>query len=119
MRNLLGAVEIRSLAQALNLKPTNKLGKNFVVDANTCRKIVKLAEVNSSDVALEIGPGLGTLTSELLKRAEKVIAVEFDGELARKLPGQFPGKNLEIINEDILKFDCLYVRQITFLLKVM
>ena len=56
MSNLLGAVEIRALAEQLNLKPTKKLGQNFVVDANTCRKIVKLAAVESTDIALEIGP---------------------------------------------------------------
>jgi 16S rRNA (adenine1518-N6/adenine1519-N6)-dimethyltransferase len=54
---------------------------------------------------LEIGPGLGTLTSELLRRSQKVVAVEFDSELARKLPAQFPGKNLEVITSDILSFD--------------
>jgi 16S rRNA (adenine1518-N6/adenine1519-N6)-dimethyltransferase len=54
---------------------------------------------------LEIGPGLGTLTSELLRRADSVLAVEFDQALARKLPGQFPGKNLEVVNQDILSFD--------------
>ena len=57
MSNLLGAAEIRELAALLDLKPTKKLGQNFVVDANTCRKIVKLADVSKSDVALEIGPG--------------------------------------------------------------
>ncbi len=54
---------------------------------------------------LEIGPGLGTLTSELLRRSKKVIAVEFDKELARKLPSQFPGKDLTVIQSDILSFD--------------
>jgi 16S rRNA (adenine1518-N6/adenine1519-N6)-dimethyltransferase len=54
---------------------------------------------------LEIGPGLGTLTSVLLDRAEQVVAVEFDPSLARKLPGQFPGKDLTVHNEDILSFD--------------
>ncbi len=78
MTDLLGAVEIRALAQELNLKPTKKLGQNFVVDANTCRKIVKLAEVSSSDIALEIGPGLGSLTLALLDEAKQVIAVEID-----------------------------------------
>lgn len=56
-------------------------------------------------LCLEIGPGLGTLTSSLLKRFQKVIAIEFDSELARKLPGSFPGKNLEVINQDILATD--------------
>lgn len=56
-------------------------------------------------LCVEIGPGLGYLTSSLLKRFEKVIAVEYDVELARKLPGSFPGTNLEVVNEDVLKFD--------------
>lgn len=56
-------------------------------------------------LCVEIGPGLGFLTSSLLKRFDKVIAVEFDAELAQKLPGSFPGKNLEVVNEDILKYD--------------
>ena len=107
MRNLLGAVEIRSLAQARNLKPTKKLGQNFVVDANTCRKIVKLAEVNSSDVALEIGPGLGSLTLALLDEAKQVIAIEIDDRLANQLPittkdRGFNSDNLIVINQDAM-----------------
>jgi len=85
MSNLLGAVEIRALAEQLNLKPTKKLGQNFVVDANTCRKIVKIAAVESSDTALEIGPGLGSLTLALLEKAKQVIAVEIDDRLAIQL----------------------------------
>lgn len=61
--------------------------------------------VNPQPVCLEIGPGLGTLTSSLLKRYPKVIAVEFDQKLATNLPKSFPGKNLEVINADFLKFD--------------
>lgn len=56
-------------------------------------------------LCLEIGPGLGTLTSSLLKVFPKVVAVEFDPKLAQNLPGSFPGKNLTIINQDFLKFD--------------
>lgn len=62
-------------------------------------------EASKLPLCVEIGPGLGFLTATLLKRFEKVIAVEFDAELARKLPGSFPGKNLEVVNQDILKFD--------------
>ena len=58
-----------------------------------------------ASLALEIGPGLGTLTASLLRRFEKVVAVEFDAKLARNLPGSFPGKNLEVVNADFLKFD--------------
>ena len=63
----------------------------------------KIAE--KKELCVEIGPGLGFLTSSLLKRFERVIAVEFDSELAQKLPGSFPGKNLTVVNEDVLKYD--------------
>ena len=59
----------------------------------------------AASVALEIGPGLGTLTSSLLRRFDKVVAVEFDQRLAENLPKSFPGKNLEVVNADFLKFD--------------
>lgn len=61
-------------------------------------------DIEKIKLCVEIGPGLGTLTSSLLRRFDKVVAVEFDEDLARKLPGSFPGKNLEVVNEDILKF---------------
>lgn len=63
----------------------------------------------STPVCLEIGPGLGTLTSALLRRFDRVIAVEYDADLAQKLPGSFPGKDLTVINEDFLQFDLLEV----------
>ena len=56
-------------------------------------------------LVLEIGPGLGTLTSSLLKLFDKVIAVEYDERLAKNLPNSFPGKNLEVVNADFLQFD--------------
>ena len=56
MAALLGAAEIREIVERIGVKPTKKLGQNFVVDANTCRRIVKAADVSSNDVALEIGP---------------------------------------------------------------
>ena len=63
------------------------------------------SEKTEVETVLEIGPGLGTLTSSLLKQFLKVVAIEFDENLAANLPKSFPGKNLEVINEDILKFD--------------
>jgi len=85
---------------------TNKsLGQHWLHDRFVLEHIADCADIQIGDTVLEIGPGLGTLTSELLRRANKVIAVEFDQELARKLPGQFPGKNLEVISGDILSFD--------------
>ncbi len=107
MTNLLGASEIRELANKLDLKPTKKLGQNFVVDANTCRKIVKLAEVGNKDIALEIGPGLGSLTLALLESAKQVVAVEIDDRLAKQLPltsseHGFSDKQLITLNQDAM-----------------
>jgi len=85
--------------------PNKSLGQHWLTNRDVLSDIADAADITSTDMVLEIGPGLGTLTSELLRRAKSVVAVEFDGELARKLPGQFPGKDLTVIHEDILRFD--------------
>lgn len=85
--------------------PNKSLGQHWLRDRSVLAHIADLAEVEGDDTVLEIGPGLGTLTSELLRRADAVVAVEFDAMLAKKLPAQFPGKNLTVINHDILTFD--------------
>jgi len=85
--------------------PKKSLGQHWLRDRDVLASIATEAAITPNDTVLEIGPGLGTLTSELLRRAEKVVAVELDRELARKLPGQFPGTNLEVVNQDILSFD--------------
>lgn len=85
--------------------PKKSLGQHWLRDRDVLTHIADCADVSPSDTVLEIGPGLGTLTSELLRRAKSVTAVEFDADLARKLPGQFPGKNLTVIHQDILTFD--------------
>lgn len=83
---LLGPADVRRLAGELDLRPTKKLGQNFVHDANTVRRIVELAEVGPADVVLEVGPGLGSLTLGLLGSGAQVIAVEIDPVLAKRLP---------------------------------
>lgn len=83
--SLLGAAEIRALAAELDIRPTKQWGQNFVIDANTVRKIVTTADVTSDDVVVEIGPGLGSLTLALLEVAQQVIAVEIDPKLAARL----------------------------------
>lgn len=85
--------------------PNKSLGQHWLKDRLILEAIADCIEITKSDTVLEIGPGLGTLTSVLLDRAEQVVAVEFDAELARKLPGQFPGKKLTVHNADILSFD--------------
>ena len=89
----------------LSLQNKKSLGQNWLKDSEVLEGIAALAELKSDDTVLEIGPGLGTLTSRLLSRAGEVVAVEFDADLARKLPGQFPGKNLRVVQGDILAFD--------------
>jgi 16S rRNA (adenine1518-N6/adenine1519-N6)-dimethyltransferase len=83
---LLGAGEIRALAAELDVTPTKKLGQNFVVDANTVRKIVQVARVQPGDRVVEVGPGLGSLTLAILEAGAVVTAVEIDHRLAARLP---------------------------------
>jgi 16S rRNA (adenine1518-N6/adenine1519-N6)-dimethyltransferase len=83
---LLGAADIRSIAAALGVRPTKPRGQNFVIDANTVRRIVRAAGVGPKDVVVEVGPGLGSLTLGLLEVADRVTAVEIDPLLARHLP---------------------------------
>lgn len=86
--------------------PTNKsLGQHWLKDSEILAAIAGLADLTAADTVLEVGPGLGTLTSRLLAGAGAVVAVEYDEDLARKLPGQFPGKNLQVVSGDILSFD--------------
>lgn len=91
-----------------NIKNDKSLGQHWLRDREILDAIAFSAEIEDGDFVLEIGPGLGTLTSSLLKFAGKngrILSVEFDENLAKKLPAQFPGKNLEIINADFLDFD--------------
>jgi 16S rRNA (adenine1518-N6/adenine1519-N6)-dimethyltransferase len=83
---LLGPAEIRSLAAALDLRPTKQRGQNFVIDPNTVRRIVRESGVGPADVVVEVGPGLGSLTLGLLEAVDRVVAVEVDERLAALLP---------------------------------
>lgn len=104
--SLLGAAEIRELAAKLELNPSKGLGQNFVIDGNVCQRIVRQVEINKSDIALEIGPGLGSLTLAILESEAPLIAVEIDERLAKQLPetvaAHNPHAKLTVINEDAL-----------------
>lgn len=105
---LLGASEIRSLAAGLDVTPTKKLGQNFVVDANTVRRIVQVARVSSGERVVEIGPGLGSLTLAILETGASVTAVEIDHRLASRLPATaaahgVPADRLEVVDADALR----------------
>jgi len=106
--SLLGATEIREIAEKLELHPTKSLGQNFVIDANTCQKIVRLAVISQGDHVVEIGPGLGSLTLALLQATNKVTAIEIDQRLATQLPitaaeHGVPSGALNVINQDAMK----------------
>ena len=84
---LLGPGEIRVLADRLGVRPSKRLGQNFVVEQGTVRKIAALAALRPDDVVLEVGPGLGSLTLALLEAgAGQLVAVEIDRALAGELP---------------------------------
>ncbi|PRY46635.1 16S rRNA (adenine(1518)-N(6)/adenine(1519)-N(6))-dimethyltransferase RsmA [Umezawaea tangerina] len=83
---LLGPADVRRLAAELDIRPTKKLGQNFVHDPNTVRRIVTVAELTDDDVVLEVGPGLGSLTLALLPACKTLVAVEIDPVLAAQLP---------------------------------
>jgi 16S rRNA (adenine1518-N6/adenine1519-N6)-dimethyltransferase len=102
---LLGPAEIRDLAELLGIQPTKKLGQNFVIDANTVRRIVKTAGVSGGTV-VEVGPGLGSLTLGLLETGAAVVAVEIDKRLAAQLPltveALQPGADLTVVTADAM-----------------
>ena len=105
---LLGATEIRQIAEELGLHPAKSLGQNFVIDGNTCQKIVRLAGIQPGDHVVEIGPGIGSLTLALLQATDRVTAIEIDQRLATQLPltaraHGVPDANLTIINNDAMK----------------
>jgi len=91
------------------LRPRKSLGQNFLVDDNIARKIVRAAEINWTDVVLEIGAGRGALTKYLVEQAKMVVAVEIDERAAQLLIGRFEkectAKRLHVVQQDILKVD--------------
>jgi 16S rRNA (adenine1518-N6/adenine1519-N6)-dimethyltransferase len=90
----------------MQLPPTNKsLGQHWLHDDTSLDAMLDAAAIGPEDTVLEVGPGPGTLTTKLVRRAKRVIAVEFDAALARELPQRVPADNLEVIHQDILKFN--------------
>ena len=87
------------------LQNKKSLGQNWLKDRDILIDIADMASCDDVQEVLEIGPGLGTLTSALFKFFDKVTAVELDDRLAANLPKSFPGKNLRVVHEDILNLD--------------
>jgi 16S rRNA (adenine1518-N6/adenine1519-N6)-dimethyltransferase len=110
---LLDATAVRELAARLGLRPSKQRGQNFVIDANTVRRIVAASGVTGDDVVLEIGPGLGSLTLGLLQATRRVVAIEIDDRLAAQLPRTVATRlpkyadALTVINADALRVEVL------------
>ena len=97
-------IETMNIMKKYKIKANKSLGQNFLIDSEVLEKIVNSSEINEKDLVIEIGPGLGTLTNELLEKAGKVIAVELDKRMIKILKDRFiQYSNFELINDDILK----------------
>lgn len=98
--------ETRFIMKKYNISANKKLGQNFLIDDNAVSEIVNKSEISDSDLVIEIGPGLGTLTSSLLEKAGKVIAIELDTKVLDILKDRFSlYNNFELIHNDVLKVD--------------
>ncbi len=98
----------REICQLMEIKPARSKGQNFLINEKIYDEIVKVAMIEPDDIVLEVGPGIGFLTAKLGERAKKVIAVELDDKLATYLKMAIAAQdvdNIEIVNEDILRFD--------------
>ncbi|MFW6090556.1 MAG: 16S rRNA (adenine(1518)-N(6)/adenine(1519)-N(6))-dimethyltransferase RsmA [Actinomycetota bacterium] len=110
---LLGPADVRRIAASLGLRPVKARGQNFVIDGNTVRRIVRVAALRPGDVAVEVGPGLGSLTLALLPAVSRLVAVEVDEVLAAALPSTvatyapaYAGR-LEVVTADAMRVTSL------------
>ncbi len=102
--------ETKFIMRKYGIRANKSLGQNFLVSDEAVERIVESAEISKDDLVIEIGPGLGTLTNELLKKAKKVIAIELDSRMVEILNERFSlFNNFEIINEDVLKVDLVNI----------
>lgn len=112
-QNLLGAQEIRELADMLGIRPTKTLGQNFVIDPNTIRRFIATAKISPDETVVEVGPGLGSLTLGILDAAKDMVAVEIDPPLAEQLPATIakmrPGSEARI---DVVLSDAMKVTEL-------
>jgi len=101
---------LKDLMRSLNLKPKDYMGQNFLVSEEVLQEIIDVAEIGRDETIVEIGPGLGVLTGELVKVADKVIAIEKDKRLAELVSASFrndpeTSSGLQVINQDVLKYN--------------
>src|SRR3954463_7428515 len=110
---LLGPADGRALAAELDVRPTKQRGQNFVIDANTVRRIVRASGIGPDDVVVEVGPGLGSLTLALLETGARGVAIEFDPVLAAALPATIAAYAPEqadrctVVEADAMRIDAI------------
>ncbi len=110
---LLGASDVREIAERLGVRPTKQRGQNFVIDGNTVRRIVRTADLREDDVVVEVGPGLGSLTLALLPHVARVVAVEIDAVLARALAPTVASRRPDLLERlEVVHADALAVRDL-------
>jgi len=105
-RRLLSPADIGDIARRYGITPSRSLGQNFVIDQNTIRRIVRLADIHPEDRVIEVGAGLGTLTLALAEAAERVTAIELDRKLIPALEEVLQGiRNVEVVVGDAMQID--------------
>ena len=98
--------ETKFIMNKYHIRANKKLGQNFLISDTAVQEIIKNSQISNEDLVIEIGPGLGTLTKELLEKACKVICIELDNNMINILKDRFKlYKNFELIHEDVLKVD--------------
>ena len=98
--------ETKTIMKKYGIKANKDLGQNFLINNDVVENIINSSEISKEDLIIEIGPGLGTLTKELIKRAGKVVCIELDKKMIKILKDRFiTSSNLEILNEDVLQVD--------------
>jgi len=94
---------VRAALTALGIRPSRELGQNFLIDGEALGEIVRAAELTSSNTVVEVGPGLGVLTYELVREAGRVVAIEFDRRMAMRLKDELGATNLDVVEGDVLR----------------
>ena len=98
--------ETKTIMKKYGIKANKDLGQNVLINNEVVENIIKASDISKDDLIIEIGPGLGTLTKELIEKAGKVICIELDKKMIKILNERFVNsKNIEIINEDVLSVD--------------
>ena len=104
--NLMDKREVQLILKQLKIIPNKKLGQNFLTDKNIVNKVISFSELSYDDIILEIGPGLGALTEELVKMVKRIYSIEIDHRLYSYLNKKFSNfNNIEIIHGNILELE--------------